>query len=51
LIFTKEEGGALVGPSGEKYPEMFNDGGGQKAAAALANDPGVKTAPLKAIEK
>ena len=51
LIFTKEEGGALVGPTGEKYPEMFAETGGQKAAAALATDTGVKTAPLKAIEK
>jgi ATP-dependent Clp protease ATP-binding subunit ClpB len=51
LVFTKEEGGALVGPAGEKYREMFAEGGGQKAAAALASDAGVKTAPLKAIEK
>jgi ATP-dependent Clp protease ATP-binding subunit ClpB len=51
LIFTKEEGGALVSPLGERYKDIFDDGGDQKAAAALAIEQGVKTAPLKAIEK
>jgi ATP-dependent Clp protease ATP-binding subunit ClpA len=51
LTFTKEEGGALVSPLGDQYREVFVDDGGQKAAAALAVDGGVKTAPLKAIEK
>ncbi|HEY6327785.1 MAG TPA: ATP-dependent Clp protease ATP-binding subunit, partial [Blastocatellia bacterium] len=51
LVFTKEEGGALVGPTGEKYREMFAESGSQKAAAAGANDAGAKTAPLKVIEK
>jgi ATP-dependent Clp protease ATP-binding subunit ClpB len=51
LVFTKEEGGALVGAVGDKYRDVFSDGSDQKAAAALAIDSGVKTAPLKAIEK
>jgi ATP-dependent Clp protease ATP-binding subunit ClpB len=51
LVFTKEEGGALVGAVGDKYRDVFSDGSDQKAAAALAIDTGVKTAPLKAIEK
>jgi ATP-dependent Clp protease ATP-binding subunit ClpB len=51
LIFTKEEGGALVSPLAERYRDHFEDDDDQKAAAALATDQGVKTAPLKAIEK
>jgi ATP-dependent Clp protease ATP-binding subunit ClpA len=51
LIFTKEEGGALVGDLGEQYREVFQETGDQKAAAALASDGGAKTTPLKAIEK
>src|SRR5262245_1348491 len=50
LIFTKEEGGALVGDLGEQYRDVFQSGD-QKAAAALASDGGAKTTPLKAIEK
>ena len=51
LVFTKESGGALVGDLGEQYRELFQETGDQKAAAALANDGGAKTTPLKAIEK
>jgi ATP-dependent Clp protease ATP-binding subunit ClpA len=51
LLFTKEEGGALVGDLGEQYRELFQETGDQKAAAALASDGGAKTTPLKAIEK
>jgi len=51
LVFTKEEGGALVGDLGEQYREVFQETGDQKAAAALASDGGAKTTPLKAIEK
>jgi len=51
LIFTKEAGGALVGDLGEQYRDVFQEGGDQKAAAALASDGGAKTTPLKAIEK
>jgi ATP-dependent Clp protease ATP-binding subunit ClpA len=51
LVFHKEEGGALVGPLGEKYREIFETEEEQKAAAAQAADDGVTNVPLKAIEK
>lgn len=51
LVFHKEEGGALVGPLGEKYREIFETEEEQKVAAAQASDDGVTNAPLKAIEK
>ncbi|MGH9822136.1 MAG: AAA family ATPase [Blastocatellia bacterium] len=51
LIFTKEEGGALVGPLGERFKDVFGDDGDHKAAAALAIETTAKTAPMKAQEK
>jgi ATP-dependent Clp protease ATP-binding subunit ClpB len=51
LIFTKEEGGALVDPYREQYREMFDSGEDELAAAAEASEGGLTTAPLKAIEK
>jgi ATP-dependent Clp protease ATP-binding subunit ClpA len=53
LIFTKEEGGALIDPYRDQYREMFvaqkDDDG--LAAAAEASDSGLVTAPLRATEK
>ena len=52
LVFTKEEGGALIDPYREKYGEMFEAPSDERAAAADAGDGGgLITAPLKAIEK
>jgi len=51
LIFTKEEGGALIDPYREQYREMFESGEDELAAAAEASEGGLTTAPLKAIEK
>ncbi|HWP44658.1 MAG TPA: AAA family ATPase [Blastocatellia bacterium] len=51
LVFTKEEGGALIDPYRDKHPEMFEGGVSEQAAAAEAGEAGLTTAPLKAIEK
>lgn len=52
LIFNKEAGGALVGPIGERYRDVFEaDAGDEKVAAAEAGESGLTTAPLKAGEK
>jgi len=51
LVFTKEEGGALVDPYRERYKEMFDSEEGERAAEAAASDGGLTTAQLKAIEK
>jgi len=50
LVFTKEEGGALIDPYREKYGDMFGGFEDEKAAAAEASEGGLITAPLKAIE-
>ncbi|HWN99294.1 MAG TPA: AAA family ATPase [Blastocatellia bacterium] len=51
LVFTKEEGGALIDPYRERYGEMFEESRDEQAAAAEASDSALTTAPLKAIEK
>jgi len=52
LVFTKEEGGALIDPGHrEKYPEIFDGGVSTQAAAAEVTENGLTTAPLKAREK
>ncbi|MFY9609089.1 MAG: AAA family ATPase [Blastocatellia bacterium] len=51
LVFTKEDGGALIDPYRERYGEMFEESPDEQAAAAEASDSGLTTAPLKAIEK
>jgi ATP-dependent Clp protease ATP-binding subunit ClpA len=51
LVFTKEEGGALVDPYRDQYGAMFDSGEDERAAEAAASDGGLTTAPLKAIEK
>jgi ATP-dependent Clp protease ATP-binding subunit ClpB len=51
LVFTKEEGGALIDPYRERYKEMWDSEEGERAAEAAASDGGLITAPLKAIEK
>ena len=51
LVFTKEEGGALVDPYRDQYGEMFDSTTDELAAAAEASEGGLTTAPLKAIEK
>ena len=51
LVFTKEEGGALINPYRDQYKEMFDRGEDERAAEAAASDSGLTTAPLKAIEK
>lgn len=51
LVFTKEEGGALIDPYREQYREMFDSGEDELAVAAEASEGGLTTAPLKAIEK
>jgi ATP-dependent Clp protease ATP-binding subunit ClpB len=51
LVFTKEEGGALVDPYRNQYGEMFDSPTDELAAAAEAGEGGLTTAPLKAIEK
>ncbi|MEK6302980.1 MAG: AAA family ATPase [Acidobacteriota bacterium] len=51
LVFTKEDGGALIDPYRERYGEMFDEGTDEQAAAAEVSDSGLTTAPLKAIEK
>jgi ATP-dependent Clp protease ATP-binding subunit ClpB len=51
LVFTKEEGGALIDPYRDQYREMFDGGEDEQAAEAAASDGGLTTAPLKAIEK
>jgi len=52
LVFTKEEGGALIDPGHrEKYPEIFDGGVSTQAAAAEMTENGLTTAPLKAREK
>ncbi len=51
LIFTKEEGGALIDTYRDKFGDMFDGGGDdEKAIAAEASEGGLSTAPLKAIE-
>lgn len=50
LVFTKEEGGALIDPYRERYKEMFENAENEQAAAAEASSGGLTTAPLKAIE-
>jgi ATP-dependent Clp protease ATP-binding subunit ClpA len=50
LVFTKEEGGALIDPYRTQYSEMWQSEG-ERAAEAAAGDGGLTTAPLKAIEK
>ena len=50
LVFTKEEGGALIDPYRERYKEMFENVEDEQAAAAEATSGGLTTAPLKAIE-
>jgi ATP-dependent Clp protease ATP-binding subunit ClpB len=50
LIFTKEEGGALVDANRHSYPEMFEEGSDEQAIAAEASG-GLNTAPLSAGEK
>ena len=51
LVFTKEEGGALVDPYRSQYKELWETEEGERAAEAAASDGGLTTAPLKAIEK
>ena len=51
LVFTKEEGGALIDPYRTQYSEMWESEEGERAAEAAASDGGLTTAPLKAIEK
>ncbi|HYV02995.1 MAG TPA: AAA family ATPase [Blastocatellia bacterium] len=51
LVFTKEDGGALIDPYRERYGEMFEEGPDEQAAAAEVSDTSLTTAPLKAIEK
>jgi ATP-dependent Clp protease ATP-binding subunit ClpA len=51
LVFTKEEGGALIDPYRDQYPGMFESVINERAAAAEASDTGLTTAPLKAIEQ
>jgi ATP-dependent Clp protease ATP-binding subunit ClpB len=51
LVFTKEEGGALIDPYRSRYKEMFDPEEGERAAEAAASDGGLTTSPLKAIEK
>ena len=50
LVFTKEEGGALVDSYRDRYREMFEETEDELAAAAEASNGGTSTAPLKAIE-
>jgi ATP-dependent Clp protease ATP-binding subunit ClpB len=50
LLFTKEEGGALIDPYRERFKEMFGNVADEQAAAAEASSAGLTTAPLKAIE-
>jgi ATP-dependent Clp protease ATP-binding subunit ClpB len=50
LLFTKEEGGALIDPYRERFKEMFENVEDEQAAAAEASSGGLTTAPLKAIE-
>ncbi len=51
LVFTKEDGGALIDPYRERYGVMFEESPDEQAAAAEVSDGGLTTAPLKAIEK
>ncbi len=50
LVFTKEEGGALIDPYRDRFKEMFENVADEQAAAAEASSGGLTTAPLKAIE-
>lgn len=50
LVFTKEEGGALVDANRNSYPEMFEEGPDEQAIAAEASG-GLNTAPLTVGEK
>ncbi len=50
LVFTKEEGGALVDANRHSYPEMFEENPDEQAIAAEASG-GLNTAPLSAGEK
>jgi ATP-dependent Clp protease ATP-binding subunit ClpB len=50
LLFTKEEGGALIDPYRARFKEMFENVEDEQAAAAEASSGGLTTAPLKAIE-
>jgi ATP-dependent Clp protease ATP-binding subunit ClpA len=47
LVFTKEEGGALVDANRHSYPEMFEENPDEQAIAAEASG-GLNTAPLSA---
>jgi ATP-dependent Clp protease ATP-binding subunit ClpA len=52
LVFTKEDGGALIDANRGEYPEMFGENTDNLAAAAeMMATGGAITAPLKAIEK
>jgi len=51
LVFTKENGGALIDPYREQYKEMFESGEDERAAEAVAGEGGLVAAPRKAIEK
>jgi len=51
LVFTKENGGALIDPYREQYKEMFESGEDERAAEAVAGEGGLVVAPRKAIEK
>ncbi|MEW6130043.1 MAG: AAA family ATPase [Acidobacteriota bacterium] len=50
LVFTKEEGGALIDTNRSSYPEMFEENSDEQAIAAEASG-GLNTAPLTASEK
>jgi ATP-dependent Clp protease ATP-binding subunit ClpA len=50
LVFTKEEGGALVSPIASKYRRIFEAGEDQRVIAAEADEESVSTAPLRATE-
>lgn len=50
LVFTKEEGGALIDPYRDRFKEMFENVEDEQAAAAEVSSGGLTTAPLKAIE-
>jgi len=51
LVFTKEDGGALIDANRGDFPEMFGEQHDGYAAAAEVSTIGAITAPLKAIEK
>ncbi|MCI0488503.1 MAG: AAA family ATPase [Blastocatellia bacterium] len=51
LTFNKEDGGALIDPHRDKYPEMFSPQPDERAVAAEMTSGDLITAPLTAIEK